>query len=122
MASIEAMARIKIEKVLDDFDPNKEADESRVIGWEGYDYVIDLTTRNYKQLLKDLTPYLEAAHMKVKQPRGRTRTNIEVAPRNAGKQERTAIREWARENGYEVATRGNIAKEIVDAYNAANGK
>jgi hypothetical protein len=30
------------------------------------------------------------------------------------------IREWARTNGYEVSERGRIAKNIVDAYDAAN--
>ena len=31
-----------------------------------------------------------------------------------------AIREWARENGYEVAERGRIPAEIKDAYHAAH--
>jgi hypothetical protein len=33
----------------------------------------------------------------------------------------TAVRDWARENGYDVGTRGRIKDEIVTAYILANG-
>ncbi|MCW2681175.1 MAG: Lsr2 [Frankiales bacterium] len=31
------------------------------------------------------------------------------------------MRTWARENGYEVADRGRLPAEVIDAYRAANG-
>ncbi|WP_439111984.1 Lsr2 family DNA-binding protein [Gordonia alkanivorans] len=31
-----------------------------------------------------------------------------------------AIREWARENGYDVSDRGRIPADVMDAYAAAN--
>lgn len=36
------------------------------------------------------------------------------------KDARTAIRQWAIDNGYEVGMRGRIAEDIVNAYNEAN--
>lgn len=36
------------------------------------------------------------------------------------KQELAAIRTWARANGYQVADKGNLAKTVLDAYDAAH--
>jgi hypothetical protein len=34
----------------------------------------------------------------------------------------SAVRAWAKDNGYEVADRGRLPAEVTDAYLAANGK
>ncbi len=33
----------------------------------------------------------------------------------------SAIRAWAKENGYSVGVRGRLAAEVVSAYRASNG-
>lgn len=117
------MARELILSITDDFtgDP---ADEECLLGWEGYDYAIDLTSKHYKELKAMLEPYLEAAHDKTKQ---RKRPAQKLRPaKNSGsvkpttREERDQIRAWARENGHDVGDKGAIAQAIVDAYREAN--
>ncbi|AHJ86399.1 hypothetical protein 40AC_35 [Mycobacterium phage 40AC] len=118
------MARELIMKMTDDFDRTKPADVTRVIGWEGYDYTLDLSNRNDKELQKLLQPWLDAAHEKVKQPKGRqkTKASSKVYPKvDVGKEERQAIREWARENGFEIGDKGIVSRRIVAAYTEAHG-
>lgn len=40
--------------------------------------------------------------------------------RNAGDTDTNAIREWARENGFEVSNRGRLSGEVMDAYRDRN--
>lgn len=116
------MARELILVITDDFDKTSPADESRVLGWDGYDYVLDLTTENDKKLQELLQPYLEAAHEKVKQknPKTRKKNPDEPVAQKTQKELRAAIREWANANGYKVGEKGIIAKRIVDAYAEAH--
>lgn len=105
-----------------DIDRTKPADVSRTIGWDGYDYALDLTKTNDKKLGEALRPYLEAAHEKVKQrgPSRKTKSNRVYAPITLGKEERAAIREWARESGFEVGEKGVIPRRVVAAYTEAH--
>ncbi|ALF02173.1 DNA bridging protein [Mycobacterium phage LadyBird] len=110
-------------KMTDDFDHSKPADVTRVLGWEGYDYTLDLSKSNDKELVKLLQPYLDAAHEKVKQRKAREKPsrNSRVYPTvSVGKEERQAIREWARDNGMEIGDKGIISKRIVAAYTEAH--
>ncbi|ATN93967.1 nucloid associated Lsr2-like [Mycobacterium phage Kumao] len=119
------MARVTEIKYLDDFDNSLPADETVEIGWEGFTYVLDLTKANAKELRQTLKPWLEAAHDRhrttkqsgsSKSPRG----GQKVAQRGTQKEIRAAIREWARNNGYQVSQRGLISREVVDAYEQAH--
>lgn len=40
-------------------------------------------------------------------------------PVSLSQQERAAIRQWAKDNGYKLSERGPIKADIIDAYNAA---
>ncbi|AKF14200.1 Lsr2-like DNA bridging protein [Mycobacterium phage Luchador] len=116
------MASELIIRTTDDFDRSKVAEEKAVIGWEGYDYHLDLTKANYKELVKTLAPYLEAAHEKTKQYRqkAKEKNSRPYPPVATGKEERAVIREWARNNGWEVGDKGIIKGEILDAYTKAH--
>ncbi|MEW2515777.1 hypothetical protein [Streptomyces sp. NPDC046870] len=77
---------------------------------------------------------LEAAQAQLRAVKagGHTATAVQAAPRPApapdpaaptgkrSKEELAAIRTWARANGHQVADRGNPAKAVVDAYDAAH--
>ncbi|MEU5709975.1 MULTISPECIES: histone-like nucleoid-structuring protein Lsr2 [Streptomyces] len=77
---------------------------------------------------------LEAAQAQLRAVKagGHTATAVQAAPRLApapdpaaptgkrSKEELAAIRTWARANGYQVADRGNPAKVVIDAYDAAH--
>ena len=103
----------------------------------GVDYQIDLSAANVAKFEKALAPYLDAA-TRVGGRRTRTPKAAEPSSRSAkggasrgrgkkaagkgltSKDELTAIREWAQQNGYDVASRGRIKADIVEAYHAAN--
>jgi hypothetical protein len=55
---------------------------------------------------------------------GGRRTGGTAAPKSAPKrgnsEELAKVREWAKENGYEVSTRGRISTQVQEAYAAAH--
>ncbi|QFG12532.1 Lsr2-like DNA bridging protein [Mycobacterium phage Toaka] len=116
------MARQLIMKMTDDLDRNKTAVTTRTIGWEGFDYVLDLSAANDKKLAEALAPWLEAAHDRVKQTKARKKAGEKVSypPIALGREERDSVREWARANGYEIGDKGIIKREIVNAYTEAH--
>lgn len=131
------MAREVIVIMRDDLDRVSEADTTEVIGFRGYNYILDLSQKNADELEALLQPYLDAAHDKIRIPRtaqprvepaGRAGTTpafpgmTDHATAGMSKEMRRIIREWARRNGYEVAARGIIARDIVAAYEAATEK
>lgn len=83
---------------------------------DGKSYEIDLSDENTDKLYSALEPFIEKSRTVGTAPRRRTSTN--AAPSRDRLQE---IREWAKSNGHNVATRGRISKEIQDAYTRANG-
>lgn len=124
------MAREVVVRVTDDFDKSVEADVSRILGWDGYDYVIDLSDKHDKELQELLTPYLEAAHEKIKQRKKyQSKPSIDVpltrpAPVSTSltPERRAVIRAWAKANGYEVGEKGVLAKAVVQAYEDEHGQ
>ena len=93
--------------VTDDLDGSEGA-KSYQFAWQNTVYEIDLTDEHRDDLLRALQPYIEAGRRA-----GRRRTS--AAPSSGD--DRAAIRQWARENGYEVSDRGRISAAIVEAYN-----
>ncbi|BBX83724.1 histone-like nucleoid-structuring protein Lsr2 [Mycolicibacterium aubagnense] len=71
------------------------------------------------KLDKALKPYVEAA-TKVGGRRGRRAAKSASTSGATPKEQLTAIREWARDEGYEVSDRGRIKAEIVEAFEAAH--
>ena len=106
----------KVKIILVDDVDGGSADETVRFGLDGTSYEIDLSEANAKQLRAALDPYL-AKGRKVSgrgAPKGRQ-------PAPARSQDVGQIRQWARENGYEVRERGRIQAEIQEAYHRANG-
>lgn len=79
---------------------------------DGVNYEIDLTPGSFAKLSDALAPCIRAAR------------RVGGVKRAAGKKSDgdrlQAIREWAKSQGIEVAQRGRIKAEIVEAYEAAN--
>jgi len=107
------MAKTTVVTLTDDLDGTK-ADRTISFGWSGTTYEIDLSKKNASALEKSLAPYLEAAH---KASRGGTTSRRRASA--PVKHDLSAVRAWAKENGYEVSDRGRISSTIVDAYNAS---
>lgn len=107
----------------------------------GATYQIDLSSRNIEKLDQALKPFIEAAkkvrgehvgsavtaRVSARAKRGKSRNSSSKARRSGkgrttrmAKEELAAIRDWARRHGYEVADRGRIRSEVVEAFDAAH--
>ena len=114
--------RVTIE-ILDDTNGTR-ADQTVPFGLDGVSYEIDLSTTNASALREALAPYVAAARrsggrrikVAVGQPTDSTKEEPEPSTNYAATRD---IRTWARENGYEVADQGRIAKTIIDAYRSS---
>jgi Lsr2 len=109
------MARKVVVSLIDDSD-GKPADETVQFALDGVSYEIDLSAKNAKKLRADLQPWVDAGR----------RIGGSLRRRGVGRrqpaldrQQSGDIREWARKSGYEVARRGRIPTEVIDAYRAA---
>ena len=98
--------------LIDDVDGG-EADETVRFGLDGVQYEIDLSEAHAKELRSALGGYISSARRSSSSKQQRA----SAAP--ARNQEAAQIREWAKENGYNVSARGRVNSEIVEAYRAA---
>jgi hypothetical protein len=115
------MAEVIVRQLIDDIDGSeiREGGGERVeFSFRGTDYQIDLSAVNIAKLEKVLKPYIDAA-AKVRGG-GRTRRGKVSVNGKSSPEHLAAIREWARKNGHEVADRGRIKAEIVEAFDAAH--
>ncbi|WP_159704519.1 Lsr2 family protein [Arthrobacter sp. 18067] len=99
--------------LVDDLDEGS-ADETVRFGLDGVSYEMDLSTANAASLRKALEPYVAKAR---KTSSGRATRGRATAARS---QDSAQIRQWARDNGYTVNSRGRIQAEIQEAYQKAN--
>ena len=102
--------------LLDDLD-GKAADETMQFALDGVSYEIDLSEKNAKKLRSELQPWVTAGR---RTGGSRRRRGVRSASALIDRTESAAIREWARKSGHEIATRGRIPVEVIDAYRAAH--
>jgi hypothetical protein len=100
-------------EVLDDLDGQPAADAEAVnFTFGGIEYEIDLRPANVEQFAEALAPYI-AVSRRV----GGTRVRVRrAAGEKPGGSTASAIREWARQQGYEVSDRGRINTDVAEAY------
>ena len=119
----------KVQVILVDDLDGGEATETVSFSLDGISYEIDLSEENALSLREALAPYVGNARRVGGRGGGRTRRSggrepaAAAAPAERGgrRSDATAIREWAREHGYEVSDRGRISAEIREAYENAQG-
>jgi len=112
------MVQKHIVQLIDDID-GSDADETVSFALDGVRYEIDLSDAHAAQLRDALALYVANAR------RAGTLGGSSGGGRSRGgggartdKEQTSAIREWARRNGYEVNERGRIPSAVLDAYNA----
>ncbi len=118
------MARATIEQITDDVD-GSELDPSEVIVQtftiNGVDYSLDLGAKSAEKFDKDMQKWIDkATKIGGRQRRATPKQAPATSEVRSDKSQLAAIREWARENGYEVSDRGRIPNAIVEAFNAAH--
>ncbi|WP_030517893.1 Lsr2 family protein [Nocardia sp. NRRL WC-3656] len=112
------MARKVIVELIDDFDGKSRAEETVFFSLDGVEYEIDLSTKNAGKLRGLFEQWTEPARKVGRIPRGK---NSRTGTRAVADREQTkAIRDWARNNGYNVSSRGRIQADIIEAYNKAS--
>src|SRR5881628_3414581 len=115
------MAQKVIVELVDDLDGTASEDISTVsFALDGANYEIDLNESNAENLRNTLAEYVMAA----RRTGGRLKRGVgspaKPAPRPAANREQTkAIREWARQNGFDLADRGRIPANVIEAYDQA---
>lgn len=117
------MAEIIVRQLIDDIDGTEIRDGAgdRIdFAFRGVDYQIDLSAANIAKLEKALKPYIDAASKVRGGGGGRARRSKASSNGKSSPEQLAAIRDWARKNGHEVADRGRIKSEIIEAFDAAH--
>jgi|SoiMethySBSTD1v2_1073268.scaffolds.fasta_scaffold258837_3 hypothetical protein len=106
-----AVARETITRLVDDLD-GSEAEETVKFALDGRSYEIDLSAKNAAKLRGALSTYIDNGTRL-----GRASAAARYGARaTSSREENQAIRSWAEEQGYDVASRGRISQEIIDLY------
>jgi hypothetical protein len=112
------MAQKVLVQLVDDLDGTSSQDVSTVLfGLDGVSYEIDLSDENAERLRDSLAEFVDSA----RRTGGRVKRGTRPAQsgRSANSGEAGQIREWALENGFELAGRGRIPSHVVEAYKEA---
>ena len=105
-------------RYTDDIDGTDLGETANTLSFafEGKEYSIDLSDDNAQAFQEAVAPYIEAGHRV-------TGAKTKAARKTTGKTspaDTKAVREWARENGYDVSDRGRIPANVMQAYAAAS--
>ena len=118
------MARRIVHQLVDDLDGTileVGSGETVTFSLDGSAYEIDLTADNATAPREPLAPYVDAARS-IGTSRGSSSSsgNGGRKRRRAGQQDYSAIREWAKDNGFQVSERGRVPASVIEAYDAAH--
>jgi hypothetical protein len=106
---------------IDDIDGGA-ADGTVRFALDGTDYEIDLNAKHTEELRSALGKYVTHAR-KVGGVARRAGRAAGRASRGGGSAlNTTEIRNWARENGYDIKDRGRVPADLVAKYQTATGK
>jgi hypothetical protein len=114
------MGQKVVVELVDDLDGTVSDDITTVsFGLDGVSYEIDLTEDNASKLRNAFADFVASG----RRTGGRLKRGtapVKAAARPATDREQTkAIRDWARENGFELAERGRIPAHVIAAYEEA---
>lgn len=118
------MAERVIRQLIDDLDgkPIDDGFGERIqFSYQGSDYLIDLRPTNVDKFNAALQPYVKVAEKVGKVRRGaKTDVAEKVTGSGRSKEQLQAVRDWAVKSGYDVAPRGRVKAEVLDAFDAAH--
>ncbi|WP_243056250.1 Lsr2 family protein [Nocardioides sp. SR21] len=101
--------------LVDDLD-GSEATETVTFGLDGTTYEIDLNDKNAAALRDALAGYVGHARKVGRAPSRGRKTAVASGDGASAKE----IRDWARENGYDVPERGRVSADVREAYAKAH--
>ncbi len=115
------MGRKEIIQYFDDLTGESLADDAvKTIrfSYRGKNYVIDLSEDNAKEFDETMKRFVDAAR-----PDAQASTSPQRRSRGASEATRNRnriIRQWAKDQGIEVADRGALSKDVIARYEAAH--
>ena len=116
------MARRIVHQLVDDLDGTVlEVGEGETVlfSLDGTAYEIDLTDDNAAALRAALATYTAAARS-ISSSRSSSSSGAGARRRRTGQQDYSAVRAWAKSNGYQVSERGRVPASVLEAYEAAH--
>ena len=119
--NVNRMARRIVHQLVDDLDGTLlEVGEGETVLFsiDGVAYEIDLTDGNAAALREALAPFVAAGRSV--SSRGAGAGSSARKRRRTGQTDYSAIREWAKSNGYTVSERGRVPASVLEAYEAAH--
>jgi nucleoid-associated protein Lsr2 len=115
------MAQKVVVELVDDLDGTASDDISTVtFGLDGVRYEIDLTEDNAERLRDALADYVGAARRTGGRIKRATSVSSSVARPSTNREQTKAVRDWARQNGFDLADRGRIPTNVVAAFDQAH--
>ena len=103
---------------IDDIDGG-EAEGTVRFALDGAEYEIDLSAKHDKELRDALATYI--GHARKVTLSGTRRASARNADRRPGSVDTTAVRAWAKENGFDIKERGRVPADLVARYRASTG-
>jgi hypothetical protein len=113
------MAQKVLVQLVDDLDGTTSDDITMVtFGLDGATYEIDLTANNAAKLRNQLGDFVDNA----RRTGGRAKRGTTPKPTGpaTNREQTKAIRDWARQNGYELSDRGRIPSTVIEAFEKAH--
>ena len=105
---------------IDDIDGG-EAEGTVRFALDGAEYEIDLSAKHSEELRSALGRYVSNARKVGGASRRPVRSGRGTKSAN-GALNTTEVRNWARENGFDIKDRGRVPADLVAKYQAATGK
>lgn len=102
----------RVQVILEDDLDGSSADETVRFGLDGVDYEIDLSGDNAARLREGFAGWVGHARRLSRSRASAAKSSKTGSP--------TEIREWAKNNGYEVSSRGRVPAHVREAYEAAH--
>lgn len=115
------MATRTVITLVDDLDGKELESGGRIIAFsfDGIDYQIDLGAKNVERFANAIEPFVGAA-TRVGGRKNRAKSRLVSSSSVAEAPSALTLREWARENGYEVSDRGRIPAVVLEAWEQTN--
>jgi hypothetical protein len=115
------MAQKVTVELVDDLDGTASDDITTVsFALDGVSYEIDLNDDNATTLRKVFADVVAAGRRVGGRVKRGTNPAHPGARPTADREQTKAIREWARQNGFELSDRGRISSTVIDAFEAAH--
>ena len=105
--------------LVDDID-GTEAEETVTFALDGVTYEIDLTSAHASELRDALATWI--GHARKTTTRSSSGNSARSGARRGGadRAQLAKIREWAKENGYQISDRGRIPGNVLQAFDSSN--